>query len=271
MAVNLWGIGVVKNESDVIGDSVDHALTYCDQVHYLDNNSTDGTWEILQKKIKEHPRRFFAERYEPPYTDGVRREIYNRFNDDLPPDHWWIKLDADEFLHQDPHTLLEGASTAGADGVVAWQVQFLYTDVDHRRYTAGDDDPALSIVERRRFYRTNWREPRIWRNFPGEEWSNTNIMHPEQVGKFHSQRPLNRHYQYRSPEQIQTRIDIRRGSQFFTHVESTKWEQHIVSAASCAEWVPGTDPTIHYREFYQTRIRQKIRSRLGRSNAAGGA
>jgi hypothetical protein len=255
---NLWGIGIVRDDDDVLSDHIDHALRFCDRIYYLDNNSIDGCWETLQAKAEQYPGRVFAEHFLGNYSQGVRREIYNRYNRDLPADHWWMKLDADEFLHADPRPTIRSAMGEGADAIVVWQVQFQYTEVDHARYLRGEDDPSIPIHERRRFYRTNWREPRFFRNFPDASWDDDSMMHPEQVSRYHSERPLNRHYQFRSPAQIQHRLELRKASPHFAHVTHLGWESELADSATCSEWLPGTDPKIHHLRFLRAKAGVKL-------------
>ena len=255
---NLWGIGIVRDDNDVLGQHLDHALRFCHRVFYLDNNSVDGSWETLCEKAEEYPDRVFVERFPGRYSQGVRREIYNRYNRDRPADHWWMKLDADEFIHEDPRPVVKRASAAGADAVVVWQVQFQYTEIDHARYLRGEDDPTRPIEQRRRYYRTNWREARFFRNFPDATWENDRIVHPEQVRRYHSERPLNRHYQFRSPQQIQHRLALRKASPHFAHVTHIGWESELADSSTCAEWLPGTDPEVHRLKFLRTKANQKI-------------
>jgi hypothetical protein len=49
-----------------------------------------------------------------------------------------------------------------------WQAQFYFTDKDLAVY--GQEDKTLTVSERRRYYRINWRELRFFRNSPGESW-----------------------------------------------------------------------------------------------------
>lgn len=257
---SLWAIGMVKDENDIIGDCIDHALTICDRVFFLDNGSSDGSWETLQAKAAQYPDRCMVEQYHERFTDGAIRVIYNRYHHELPPDHWWMKIDSDEFLLEDPRPILRRATAAGKDAVTVWQVQFLYTDVDHARVTAGLDDPSRPIAERRRHYRTDWRETRLWRNFPDQPWQDADLGYPEQVRSFHSEHPLNRHYQYRTPDQIGNRLALRKGSKFFSHVQTLDWADMVTPASKCSVWEPGTTPRIHHAEYYRNLAGQKLRA-----------
>lgn len=42
-------VSMVKNEADIIESFVRHSLTYADELIIADHQSSDGTWEMLQK------------------------------------------------------------------------------------------------------------------------------------------------------------------------------------------------------------------------------
>ena len=41
---------VTKDDADVLEESLEHALGFCDRVIAMDNCSTDGTWELLRRE-----------------------------------------------------------------------------------------------------------------------------------------------------------------------------------------------------------------------------
>jgi hypothetical protein len=76
-----------------------------------------------------------------------------------------------------------------------------------------------------------------------------------------------RHYQFRSPDQIQHRLDLRRGR--FRHVTSQSWTQEVKP-----RWKYSTyrDRPIHTTGVwhYARRVRQMIETRLGRRGPGSG-
>jgi hypothetical protein len=95
--VRTGGASVVKNEADIVEVFVRHNLVYLDELHVVDNGSTDGTWEILQELVST--------------VAGLR--ISRDFRTDHPQEHlmsallaewhdpkpdWVFCLDADEFV-----------------------------------------------------------------------------------------------------------------------------------------------------------------------------
>jgi glycosyltransferase involved in cell wall biosynthesis len=227
--VDVYGLGLVKNEADVIEESARHALTFCERIYYLDNGSTDGTWEILQRLAREPGGRVVAMgREDVPFHDGLRALIYDEVHHALGPDDWWLQLDADEFLEVDPRRAIANAMALGKNRIRTWQAQFAFTDSELDDWDAGREDRSLPIRARRRWYRADWRESRLWRNDPTRKWGTGSSTHPIWADRPTPFALVNRHYQFRDPVQMQHRIDDRRG--VFPHVTSESWRQDVRSA-----------------------------------------
>ncbi len=104
----------------------------------------------------------------------------------------------------------------------AWQIQYYFMELDEQAWLEGRDKRELSIFERRRYYLINWQEPRLFRNQRGKTW-NENVANfvPDGLTKVFKRRILNRHYQFRDPEQIKKRLALRYGNRRdFQHVKS---------------------------------------------------
>ena len=48
--MKIHGLCLVKNEADVLQETLLSALHWCDHIYVFDNGSNDGTWEL----VKEH-------------------------------------------------------------------------------------------------------------------------------------------------------------------------------------------------------------------------
>lgn len=91
-------VSMVKNEADIIESFVRHSLTYADELIIADHQSSDGTWEILQKlqaeglplTLKRLYRVEFALRE---VVNGLIREAILAHGADIV-----LPFDADEFL-----------------------------------------------------------------------------------------------------------------------------------------------------------------------------
>ena len=127
----IYGLMIVKNEADIVGQCLVHALAHCDKIIVMDNMSTDGTWELVQDLAARHPGRIVAHcRLDRPFHDCLRAIAYNAFHHELSRNDWWLRLDADEFLNELPGPLLERAAKEGADFIRANQMEFALTEHD---------------------------------------------------------------------------------------------------------------------------------------------
>jgi hypothetical protein len=257
--MTLYALGLVKDEADVLEANIRHAATFCDRIFYMDNGSTDGSWEIIESLAAELPGTVVAyERTTEPYVEGMRNRIVNDLARELGPDGWWLKLDADEFLSADPRPAIAAATAAGANGIRAWQVQFAFTDADLRECEAGRDDPTRPIYERRRHYRVDWREYRLWRNQPDVPWTDVTRSYPPGIDRPARRAVFNRHYQYRTPEQIQHRLEIRRGDRHFPHQQQADWRLVVQPAADFHVHEDGQPFAVDWGRFVLNQARVRL-------------
>src|SRR5262249_54111841 len=126
---------------------------------------------------------------------------------------------------EDPRPVINRALRQKADIIFAWQIQFYYTEVDYHAHLQGGDSRSRSIFDRRRYYLVNWQEPRLFRNQTDRPWDpHIEEKTPNGLRRVYRRRILNRHYQFRDPEQIQKRLNIRIVSSYFrAHVKSNNW------------------------------------------------
>jgi hypothetical protein len=268
--LRLYAILVTKDDADVIVEVVRHAASFCDKIIQLDNCSTDGTWELMGELEAAEPDRFVRLRqFDEPFFDGIRAEVYNAYRTELGPDGWWMMLAPDELMDRDPRSWLREADGAGADALMCWMAQFVFTRGDRRRWEAGLVDPLAPVAQRIRSYRVDWREFRFFRNEPELEWVDPDLYlpKPEWDYRLHKGKGMLRHYQFRSPDQIQHRLDLRRGR--FRHVTSQSWVDEVRPAWKYARY-RGRPIRTTGAWFYARRVRQIVEERLGRRGAGRG-
>ena len=131
--MRIFGNCLVKNEADMIEETLRHAARWCDRIFVLDNGSTDGTWEKVLALAEVEPRVVPFKTAAVPYRDSLRGEVFNHYRHECAPGDWWCKLDADELYYDNPRDFL--ASVPRHHHVV-WGVnfQFYFTDADVARY-----------------------------------------------------------------------------------------------------------------------------------------
>jgi glycosyltransferase involved in cell wall biosynthesis len=233
--MKLYAICLVKNEDDVIEQTLLHAKRYCDKIFVIDNGSSDETWRITQRLGGQFPQIVPFRQMPVPYDEGLRWLAYDAHHRELTCKDWWLILDGDELLGEDPRPVIERAMRERADIVNAWQIQFYFTEKDYEAHLNGSDSREQPITERRRYYRIDWREPRLFRNqtkpkvifrqskllSAGNTWGSDVVRLKGKVARRHI---YNRHYQYRDPIQIEKRLRLRYGNQnFAAQVNSLDW------------------------------------------------
>lgn len=227
--MKLYAICLIKDEDDIVAQTLTYAMQHCDKIFVIDNGSSDRTWEIVQELAVQHPKIVPFEQTHLPYNDALRARVYNRVHKDLGNNDWWMILDSDEFLAEDPKPLMQQALNQGADIIRSWQIQFYYTEKDLAEWEAGKDRRDRAIFERRQYYLINWQEPRLFRNQTERTWNaEVSSTVPDGLNKVFVRRILNRHYQFRDPEQMEKRLRLRFGHPSFrAHVLSTDWRSVI--------------------------------------------
>jgi glycosyltransferase involved in cell wall biosynthesis len=223
----LYGICLVKNEDDIIAQTLTYALQHCARIFVIDNGSTDETWNTVQSLSEQYTQIVPLLQTHEQFTEGLRGLAYNKYRTELSDHDWWLILDADEFLAEDPQPVIQRAMRDKADIILSWQAQFFFTDVDYHTWLDGRDSRDIPIFVRRRYYTINWRVVRLFRNNPIRLWDINKSM-PDGLKKVCRRRILHRHYQYRDPEQIQKRLSLRFGNPSFPHVSHPDWQSVIV-------------------------------------------
>jgi hypothetical protein len=226
--MRIHGISLVKNEADVIAQSLGAAATWADAIYVFDNGSDDDTWEIVRQLAATHPQIVPYKQEARPFGEFIRRELFERYRGT--PGDWWGVLDADEFYIDDPRQFLTAVPEKFGE---VWSASFEYyfTDLDAARY---EEDPSayadgVPVGDKYRYFLNNWSEPRFFRHTRRLEWDVGDAW-PEGLGAAYPGRIRLKHYQYRSPPQMQRRIDSRREAlpRSFRHEMLPDWKQAIL-------------------------------------------
>ena len=255
----LYAICLVKNEEDIIGETLAHAAGHCKRIFVLDNGSTDTTWELVQALSRADSTIVPFGRTFEPYRRSLRSQIYYEIGSRLPEDAWWLVLDADEFLAEDPQPVIRQAVQEGADVIRTWQIAFYFTDVDLRAWEEGKDSRSESIVNRRRYYRIDSQEKRLFRNWRNLRWTDGNV--PEDVYRMCKRRIFNRHYRFRDPDQMAKRLLAKSALPSHPRSSVRDWRAMVVDSRKCDFHRDG-DPWRFHFWFMTTYYRKKFRRRL---------
>ena len=108
-------------------------------------------------------------------------------------------------------------------------IQYLFTEVDAQRLPFGA--PVKYPRDFPRHYVANYSEPRFFRHRDALTWNDSNAW-PTHMGIATPRRIRVRHYQFRSPQQIERRLQTRReaaagGYEHFKHSLVSTWREKI--------------------------------------------
>ena len=229
--MNIHGLCVVKNEEDVIEQSLRAAARWCHAIYVLDNGSDDGTWERVQDLAQELPQVVPYQQDFRPFNSGIREDILRRYAADAQPDDWWCILDADEFYVDDPLAFLLRVPRR-YQAVWKQELSYFFTEEDLAAYHR---DPsryaeAVPVEERLRYYRADWSEMRFFRHSSTAGGSRI----PWDESRVYPERIRVKHFQYRSPDQIQKRLHTRREAMergSFPHEKRANWTPGAIGAS----------------------------------------
>ncbi|MEQ1862050.1 MAG: glycosyltransferase family 2 protein [Chthoniobacteraceae bacterium] len=233
--MRIFGLCLVKNEADIIRLSLRESLRWCDGVFVFDTGSEDATWDLVNEVARTDSRVVPFKQEARVFNDALRAEIFAAFRDRARAGDWWCRLDADEIYADDPRAFLAAVPPARH---VVWGLwlQFLFTAEDLPRFAGADDaaPPEMTPELLPRHYQAKGGEARFFRHRDRLAWDGG--AWPAHLGLIEPRRIRVKHYQYRSPAQIQRRIDTRRaaaaaGWQHFAHSDDGTWREKLADSA----------------------------------------
>lgn len=229
----IHAICLVRDEADIIEDTLRAAMQWCDRIYVYDNGSEDNTWEIIHRLSTESDKVIPFLKDASEFTNGLRGKVFSHYRNEACPQDWWCILDADEFYIDDPRTFLAKVPEY-FDAVWNSSFQYYFTDLDAARYEVDPEAYGLgeSVKERLRYYRNNWSELRFFRHSEKLNWS-ASCGHPAPLKAVYPVRIWLKHYQYRHPDQIIKRIKIRQQARKpFIHEAVSDWQDSVLDTGS---------------------------------------
>lgn len=206
------GLMMVRDEEDIVSQTLAHLLTWIDALYVIDLGSTDQTWEIIQDAAAKD-RRVVPYMSKPIlYFDSLRSVLFHHYRDRFRPGDWIMKIDADEF-YQIPPPQFVRERVGRFEGCIhlLWYF-FRLTSAEVSAYESGLDileDRKRPIEQRRRMYKiASYAEPRMFRYRRSMRWHHTNSW-PFNAGFVARERIPIRHYPHRDPLQMQRRYCLR--------------------------------------------------------------
>jgi glycosyltransferase involved in cell wall biosynthesis len=232
--MKIHGMLLVKNEADIVEWSIAEASRHLDHIYVLDNGSEDETWELIQKIARTNRKVVPMGRELAPFSDALRARIFNAFRDRSHEGDWWCRFDADEIYATDPRATL--ARVARHHHVVFGQ--FLLYELSHEEAAQFDESrirerpPVISADNCPRYYLREYlhSEARFFRYRRRLVWDSGSW--PRHMGINSPEHVLIKHFRYRSPPQIQLRLDTRQaataaGWPNFAHDTESSWREKL--------------------------------------------
>ena len=233
--MKIYSICLVKNESDIIAQTLKAAVNWSDFIYVYDNGSTDGTWEKVISLSEKYKKIIPYKQDSQPFADSLRSEPFNYYRTNSSEEDWWCKLDADEMYIDNPREFL---SKIPKKYELVWSASFEYyfTDKDLLIY---NQNPLLyadviPVEEKCRYYINDWSEPRFFRYKRSLIWEKSLVRSeapmPSGLNASYAKRIRLKHFQYRSPQQIQKRLESRLEAiqnGVFLHEKRRDWKENI--------------------------------------------
>jgi hypothetical protein len=218
--MKIFSICCVRDENDIVGETLEAALSWSDKIFVFDNGSVDGTWETVNAISRKHSKLEIVGHDNRTFTDELRGEIFESYRSVASPGDWWCRLDSDEIYVDDPVRFLAGVPDKFGF-VLSASFNFYFTDIDLRSYEENPSEwLSRPVRERLKFYQNNWSEPRFVRHRNDLRW--VGLIWPDNRGRTFPSRIRLRHFPYRSPAQISSRLGIRQTQPTLFKHEATR-------------------------------------------------
>jgi hypothetical protein len=231
------GLMLLRDEEDIISETLAHLLSWIDVLHIYDLGSTDATWDIVQDFASRDRRIILFKREPTVYSDSLRCILFHRLRNDFEKGDWILKVDADEFYPLPPPQFVK-ERLSSREGMVYLQWYFFrLTTAEAAAYESGmvpiTADRSRPIGERRRHYKiSQYSEPRMFRYRPTMRWPATTHW-PYNAGLLARERLPILHYPHRDPLQMARRFALRaamkrRAAKAGNHWRTTDWHDELV-------------------------------------------
>ncbi|WP_017292529.1 glycosyltransferase family 2 protein [Geminocystis herdmanii] len=244
----------VRDEGDIIEESLKHILSWCDALYIYDTGSTDETWQIIQKYSQQDSRIILFKKQPTVFHDGLRAYVFDHYRKNMEDGDWVLRVDADEFYHISPPEFVKTKLEKFETCVYNQSYDFRLTQQEVLSYGKGEDNRKLTISERRRYYfPLSQSEPRMFRYRSTIKWP-LRCSFPYNAGFLAKERIPIRHYPHRDPEQLQRRCNLRSmmtslSNDLGRHWTVDDWKDLIVEndAENLCYWQPNTPlPEYHF-------------------------
>ena len=237
--MKIHSLCIVKNEDDVIEEALVKASTWSDFIYVFDNGSSDTTWSKVNSLSQKYQQIIPYKQDDCEWSDSLRGQIFNHYRNNFKSGDWIARLDSDEIYIDNPKLFL-GKVPEKYSIVCAAMFTYYFTDKDWEKYQQNPDlySDNVSVEEKCKYYRNDLSEIRFFRYKDSLIWPDKSkcILRSDYKdwptglkGDAFPTRIWLKNYRYRSPQQIQKRIDLRRQltkKNLFPQEMKYMWKEH---------------------------------------------
>lgn len=243
--IKIHSLCIVKNEEDIIENTLSKAIIWSDFIYIFDNGSTDKTWEKVINLAKRNEQIIPYKKDDLPWSDALRGMIFNQYRKNFNQGDWICRLDADEIYIDNPSLFLAKVPQK-YEVVCAAMFTYYFTDIDLEKYDKNPDlySDNVSVEDKIKYYRNDESEIRFFRYKEKLTWpekqeclisSDYKDWPTGLKGDGFPIRIWLKNYRYRSPQQIQKRIDLRQKltqKELFPQEMKYKWKEKMANIES---------------------------------------
>jgi hypothetical protein len=254
---------LVRDEADIIEESLRHLVTWADAIYVFDTGSEDPTWDVVQQLAVEHrcikplvqDAVFFSEK-------RLRGWLFQQARKNMHEGDWFARVDADEFHHVPPPEFVRTRLRRHETVVYHQYYDFRLARAEAAAWARGEvTDANKTVQERRRWFTlSSYTEPRLCRYRASMRWPET-VSFPYNAGFVAAERLPIRHYPHRDPAQLKRRCRLRAlmmaepENICNTHWRIADWERLLADDddPGLHYWNPGTElPEPRFRNHLTT-------------------
>ena len=207
------GLMLVRDEADILPESIPHYLSWIDGLFVMDLGSTDGTWDLLRDFASRDSRLVLHSTRDLVFHEGLRAILFDYYRNRFSAGDWIVKADADEFYDVPPPLFVQKYLRPRDTCIYVQWFYFRLTNLEIEAIEQNGVTPAQErsrpIAERRRFYKMPTHgEPRMFRYRPSMRWPARHAF-PFNAGYVAPARIPVRHYPHRDPWQMAARYRLR--------------------------------------------------------------
>lgn len=256
----------VRDEADIIGQSLEQMLGWADAIYVFDTGSVDDTWEIVNEYAAKDSRIKVLRRDDVYYSENlVRGWLFHQARQHMRDGDWFLRADTDEFHHIPPPEFVKTRLRKNETIVRHQYYNFCLLESEVAKLDSMEkirQERAKPIAERRRWWLPSiYSEPRLCRYRESMKWPGS-VSFPYNAGYVARARLPIRHYPHRDPVQLEQRCLLRAilmenksiSGKYWAKVEDCHWSQrewrNFVTPddeRGLQMWAPGTPlPELNY-------------------------